>query len=138
MGNYAKASPWSGLSTALYHLGLAALFSHEMDAVMYHEWRGLAVLGGLSDAVAYPIFLAAHFPLFALILWLGSHRSAIVRDWFRLALAAFLVVHAGLHVRASSDPSYEFHGVLSNVFIYAAAAFGAAYVWVFLSGRRLR
>ena len=121
-------------ATALHHLSLAALFTHEMDAVMRHEWRGLAVLGSLTDATAYPIFLVAHFPAFAAILWLGHHRVHLVRAWARLALSIFLVVHAGLHMLASREPGYEFQGLLSNVWIYAAAAFGAAYV-AFVFGR---
>jgi hypothetical protein len=112
----------------LHHLGLAALFTHEMDAVLRHEWRGMVGLGSLPDATAYPIFLAAHFPAFAAILWLGHHRVRMVRAWTRLTLSIFLVVHLGLHVLASRKPGYEFQGLLSTVWIYAAAAFGAIYV----------
>jgi hypothetical protein len=76
----------------------------------------------------------AHFPAFAAILWLGHHRVHLVRAWARLALSIFLVVHAGLHMLASREPGYEFQGLLSNVWIYAAAAFGAVYV-AFVLGR---
>jgi hypothetical protein len=126
------------LPTALFHLGVAALFTHEMDAVMFHEWRGLAVLGSFPDATAYPIFLAAHFPVFAAILWLSHHPTRTVRDRTRIVLSAFLLVHAALHARASGDPHYEFHGLLSNLLIYVAAAFGTAYVWLVLRARRVR
>ena len=56
--------------TILYYLGLAALFTHEMDAVMRSEWRLLYVLRSFSDDAAYPLFLALHFPLFFVFLWL--------------------------------------------------------------------
>jgi len=123
--------------TALYYLGLAALFSHEMDAVMHSEWRQLYFLRTLSDPAAYTVFVALHLPAFAAILWLSHHRKEALRGWFRLVFSAFLAVHAVLHFRSSGSPDYEFEGILSNTLIYSAAAFGFAHVALSLRSRGL-
>lgn len=114
--------------TALYYLCLAALFTHEMDAVMQAEWRLLYVLSDLSDAVAYPLFIGLHFPLYVLCFWLGNSQNDRVRNGFQLIISLFSILHAGLHFRLSDRPNYEFHSLLSNFAIYSAAIFGFLYV----------
>lgn len=124
------------LLTAFYYVGLAALFSHEMDAVMNSEWRQLYFLRSLPDTAAYPVFVALHVPAFAMMFWLSHHRNEAVRGWFRLAVSIFLAMHAALHVRSSGGPDYRFEGILSNSLIYSAGAFGIAYVLLFLWNKR--
>ncbi|MGK7924120.1 MAG: DUF6713 family protein [Spirulina sp.] len=116
------------MSTILYYLCVSALLTHEMDAVMHSEWRLLYFLSNLSDATAYPIFIAIHFPIYFLFFWLGNAQNWRVRDGFRLLIALFSIVHAGLHFRLSDRANYEFHGLLSNSLIYSAAIFGLAYL----------
>lgn len=125
-------------SGALYVLGLAALFTHELDAVRHAEWRLLYVLRELSEAAAYPAFLLAHLPLFAGVLWLGFHRNARLRRGFRLVAAGFLVVHAALHLRLSGRPEYGFDGPVSSGLIFAAAGCGAAYLVLAFGARASR
>ncbi len=118
------------MQTALFQLGLAFLFTHELDAMTHSEWRLLFVLGDLPDSTASPWFVALHVPLFFAILWLGHHPRDVVRDTARMVVAAFFVVHAGLHFLLSSSPAYEFHGVLSNTLIVSAAVCGVGYLLV--------
>jgi len=114
------------MHVALYYLGLACLFTHELDAVTHSEWRLLFGLRDLPDATASPLFVALHVPLFFAILWLSHHRRPALREGTRMAVAAFLVAHAVLHFALSSTPHYEFHGALSRALIVSAAVFGLA------------
>jgi hypothetical protein len=116
------------MKSALYSLGLAFLFAHELDAVTHSEWRLLFGLRSLPDTTALPAFVSLHVPLFFGILWFSYHQRDRVRELSRLLVAGFLVLHAGLHVLNSSAPNYEFQGVLSNVLIASAGVCGAAYV----------
>jgi hypothetical protein len=110
-----------------FRLGWALLLSHELDAVAQSEWRLLYILRGLPDAQAMAWFIALHVPLFALIFWLIGHAQPARREGAQLALAVFLVIHAGLHKRLESDPLYTFDSLLSNTLIYGAAACGIVY-----------
>ena len=118
----------SGMAAVFYSLGLALLFTHELDAMTHSEWRLLLVLRSLPDEVAAPWFVALHVPLFFAILWLSYAGPERVRHPTRLAVASFLVVHAGLHFLLSSQDAYEFSGALSNGLILGAAACGLAYL----------
>ncbi len=60
---------------ALYYIGLACLFTHELDAVTHSEWRLLFGLRDLPDPTAASAFVALHVPLFFLVLWLSHHPS---------------------------------------------------------------
>lgn len=98
----------------------AMLLAHELDAVAQHEWRLLYVLRSLPDSVAQDAFVLLHVPLVAFLAWAGWHANAAVRTATRLGVAAFTVVHAGLHWRLSGDPLYTFHDPLSVFLIYGA------------------
>lgn len=67
----------SRASEALFAIGLALLLSHELDAVRQAEWQVLPLLRWLDDATGYLVFVMAHVPLFALILWPLAHRETI-------------------------------------------------------------
>jgi len=120
----------------LYFLGLECLFTHELDAVTHGEWRLMAVLRSLPDEAASPWFVALHVPLFFAILWLSAYPRDALRETTRLVVAAFLVVHACLHLWNASDPLYGFHGALSQALIFSAAVFGAGYLLVRWRGSR--
>ncbi|MDH3768066.1 MAG: hypothetical protein OES99_06400 [Gammaproteobacteria bacterium] len=122
--------------TIIYYLGIAALFTHEMDAVMRSEWELLFYLKNLNEAVAYPIFLILHFPLFFIFLWLSHHGNDRIRTLFRYCVSVFLMIHLGLHLLLSDDPNNAFHGLIANLFIYLAAGCGLVYLLVAL--RRTR
>ena len=107
-----RADAW--LFPALF----AILLAHELDAVAQHEWRLLYVLRSLPDPVAQDAFVLLHVPLVAFLAWAGWHANAAVRTATRLGVAAFTVVHAGLHWRLSGDPLYTFHDPASVLLIY--------------------
>lgn len=116
------------MQLALYYLGVASLFTHELDAMTHSEWRLLLFLRSLPDAEASELFVILHVPLFFAILWLSQHRASRVRDVTRIVVAAFLPVHAVLHFRLSDVPEYEFAGALSNGLIGLAAVCGLGYL----------
>lgn len=116
------------MAVALYYLGLASLFTHELDAVTHAEWRLLFILQSMPSESAAPLFVALHIPLFFLILWLSHHQREAVRRSSRLVVAGFLVLHAVLHF-TSSNPEYDFHGALSRALIGLAGACGVAYLF---------
>jgi FtsH-binding integral membrane protein len=116
------------MPVVLYYLGVAFLFTHELDAMTHAEWRILPVLNGMSDATASPTFVALHVLLFFGIMWLSQHARERLRHWTRIVVGGFLIVHGVLHLSLSSTPEYDFHGPLSQVLIGGAAAFGAAFL----------
>jgi hypothetical protein len=124
------------MSAAIYYLGLACLFAHELDAVTHSEWRLLFFLRSRPDDAASTLFVALHVPLFFGIIWLSHFPRGVVRNATRVLVAAFLVVHAILHFRLASSPLYEFHGTLSRSLIVSAAACGLAYLLMQVRGRR--
>lgn len=111
-----------------FYLGLGLLFTHELDAVPNHEWRGMPLLGALPDETGIWVFIAAHVPLFAVLIALVASRNERVRAASRLAIAAFLVLHGFLHALSASDPTYEFSSGLSRFLIFGGAACGALYL----------
>lgn len=121
------------MTAVLYYLSLACLFTHELDAVTHEEWRLLFGLRAMPDVTASPLFVLLHVPLFFIVLWLSHHGREVVRIRTRLTVSAFTVVHAILHFALSSDPSYDFHGSLSQFLILSAAAFGLAHIAASLS-----
>ena len=113
---------------ALYYIGLACLFTHELDAVTHSEWRLLFGLRDLPDPAAASAFVAFHVPLFFLVLWLSHHPTPRLSSGTKLVVAALMIVHAILHFVSSSSPQYSFQGPLSNFLIFGAAVFGAAFL----------
>jgi hypothetical protein len=116
------------LRDVVFYLGLGALFTHELDAVPNHEWRGLPLLGTLSDDTGMLVFIAAHVPLFAVMIGLVASRNERVRNLSRLVISAFLVLHASLHALSAGEPTYEFASRLSRALIFGGAALGALYL----------
>lgn len=106
----------------LYYALLGAFFTHELDAVKRHEWRVLPILRTLPDAVGEQVFIWAHAPIFAAILMAGT------QDGVRLGVAAFAVLHVGLHWLFRRHPAYEFNNPSSWALILLTGAIGAGYV----------
>jgi hypothetical protein len=116
------------MKSAAFYLGLACLFTHEMDAVPNHEWRALPYFGMLPDPTAMMIFVLAHVPLFAVLAALVASPSPRTRALSRLVIAVFLVIHGLLHMLSMGKPVYEFGSVLSNLLIFGGSTFGALYL----------
>lgn len=111
-----------------FHLGLACLLTHELDAMTHHEWRVLPLTSWLPDAWGRDVFVVAHVPLFAAMLAaLGSALPSRVHG-ARIVLAGFLVLHAGLHFAFTGHALYTFAGALSNGLIGGAALGGMVFL----------
>ena len=113
---------------AVFYLLVGTLFTHELDAVLNHEWRVMPFLSLLPDRHGMMVFVAMHVPLFALIVGFVACRDERTRRLARIVMSSFLLVHAGLHYWFSGSPAYEFSSVLSQVWIYGGAALGGAYL----------
>lgn len=111
-----------------FYLGLGFLFTHELDAVPNHEWRGLPLLGTLPDEAGMLWFIAAHVPLFAVLVALVASTNERIRALSRFGIAVFLVAHGLLHALSAGDPTYEFSSNLSRLLIFGGSGFGALYL----------
>lgn len=112
----------------VFVLGLAVLFTHEMDAMTQGEWRVLPFTNWMPEPVAQWVFVAVHVPLYALLMWFCFHDRRAVRELARLLVGAFLIVHVGLHSLFSSHPHYEFEGPLSLALIWGGGLLGGLYL----------
>ena len=116
------------LPELVFLMGLACLFTHELDAIQQHEWRFFFAWTPLSDAAAYRVFTAAHVPLFVLI----------VANWetpaFQVGLDVFLAIHAGLHLLLRNHPLVTFNNGFSRLWIYGGAVMGLAHFALLLRG----
>jgi hypothetical protein len=110
-----------------FYLGLALLFTHELDSMPNHEWRLLPFLGSLSDATGEKTFLIAHIPIFALVIAFVASLNPKIRAMARDIVSGFLIVHALLHYLFSVNPAYEFSSPFSSILIYGAAICGTTY-----------
>ncbi|MEE4284044.1 MAG: DUF6713 family protein [Pseudomonadales bacterium] len=132
----ATTRTWLNGPTVLFSLGLALLFTHELDAALHAEWRLLWVLAEMSDGVASKWFIWLHLPVFLAALYLGANQNPKIRLTFRRMVCVFLPVHAALHFSLSNHPEYQFHYLSSDLMIYGAGACGITYVllwWLDLS-----
>ena len=115
---------------AVFNLMLGTLFTHELDAMTQSEWRLLYVLRGLPPPDGQFWFVVLHVPLFAAVMWLTQQAPLRIREMAQNALAAFAVIHAGLHYRLSDDPLYTFHSPLSVALIAGAALLGLLFFFM--------
>ena len=113
----------------LYWAMIAALFTHELDAVKRHEWRVLPLTSFLTERAGEQVFIWSHVPLFFLIFWLSG---TVPVNGFRLGVAAFAVIHVGLHWVFRRHPAYEFNNLSSWLLIALAGALGSVYLLAFL------
>lgn len=116
------------LKEIAFYLGLGGLFTHELDAIPNHEWRGMPLLQALPDETAMVVFIAAHVPLFAILIALVASPNARIRSRSRLVIGGFLLVHGVLHALSAGQATYEFSSTLSDLLIFGSAALGALYL----------
>ncbi|MEM7115266.1 MAG: DUF6713 family protein [Chloroflexota bacterium] len=114
------------LTEIIFALGIALLFTHELDAIRHHEWRIFAFLRPFGDEGAYQLFVLLHIPLFLLFLWplLAPARG------LEIVIDAFLIIHVGLHYLFRTHPDYTFQGWLSHGVIVLAGFVGAWHLWL--------
>jgi hypothetical protein len=112
----------------LFNLGLATLFTHELDAVTQAEWHLLYILRDLPEEIAAKTFVVIHVPLFAIIFWLVFNTKSNIREWSRIFFAAFFVIHSGLHKLLENHPLYTFNSPMSQGLIFGAGLLGLTYL----------
>lgn len=117
-----------GVSQIVFLLGFSTLLAHELDAVARAEWRVLPITSFLPDPIGYPVFVLAHIPLVAWLVWLIGHADARIRQRTQWAISAFLIVHVVLHLAFSAHEHYDFHSALSRGLIFGGGALGAAHL----------
>lgn len=118
------------LAEAAFLLGYGLLATHELDAVLRAEWRVLPGLAQLDEALARPLFIALHVPLFAVLTAAIGSTDARLRQRTRHGLSLFLVIHAGLHLLFGGHRHYDFGHADSKVYIFGGALCGL--VWLAL------
>ncbi len=106
------------MTDILYIILLSLFIIHEMDAVLYAEWKMFAKLKDLDDTLAYKIFLISHLPLYIIIFTFYSNSLC------RIIVSFLLVCHAIVHVGFKKHPNNKFDG-LSNCLIYLCGAVAA-------------
>lgn len=108
----------------LFTLGLSFLFIHEMDAIRCKEWRMFPGLSRLGDRPAEAIFILAHIPLIAAILYFifQDTTSGLVAT----ALSCFMVIHFVIHLLCLKHMQNEFKGFISWLIIFGAGGCGLA------------
>jgi hypothetical protein len=112
------------MKSLVFYLGLALLFTHELDAMPNYEWQVLPLLGDLSDTVGRNAFVIAHIPIFAVVIAYVASLNLKTRSNARDIASGFLIAHALLHLAFSGHSAYEFSSSLSSVLIYGAALCG--------------
>ncbi len=101
------------------------LATHELDAIKRHEWRILPLTSFMPERIGEAVFVWAHVPLFALIIWIAEQGAAsTAAQW----LSGFAVVHVGLHWLYRNHPMYEFNNLRSWVLVLLPGVFGAVHL----------
>lgn len=108
-----------------YWLMVAALFTHELDAVKRHEWRILPLLRDLSESFGEKIFIWIHIPLFFLVFWLSQLGAG---STFAIGLSAFAIIHVGLTWLFRKHPAFEYNNPSSWMLICLAGLFGGLHI----------
>lgn len=116
------------MKNLLFNLGLATLFTHELDAITQKEWHLLYILRDLPEKAAAQIFVIVHVPLFALIFWLVFNAKLNIKEWSKIILASFFIIHAVLHKALESHPLYTFDSLMSQGLIFGAGLLGLIYL----------
>ncbi|MGB3758257.1 MAG: DUF6713 family protein [Rivularia sp. (in: cyanobacteria)] len=125
------------MKNLIFNLGFATLITHELDAMTQSEWKLLFILKNLPEQTAPSVFVIIHIPLIAALLWLTNNESQFIKNWSRIALAAFIVIHSGLHKLLENSPNYTFNSTLSLGLIYGGGLLGLFYlILVFVSWLR--
>ena len=115
------------MKSVAFYLGLALLFTHELDALPNHEWQVLPLLRDLTDSAGRDIFVIAHIPIFAVVVAFIASLNLKTRSIARDIASGFLIAHALLHFAFSGHAAYQFSSSLSSILIYGAALCGLLY-----------
>ncbi len=112
----------------IFYLGLGTLFTHELDAMVNHEWRLLPWINSLTDETGMVVFIFLHVPLCAALICMVASTKDKIRTFSRWGISLFLIVHAILHTVFMGNDLYEFASWVSNVLIFGGALLGALFL----------
>lgn len=125
------------MANLLFALVLSLLVSHELDAMVRHEWRLLPGLSGIADdRLARDTFNLLHVPLFTALVYFAVHPERAARIRLQAVVAGFAAVHAAIHAVVSSAPTYEFVPPVETVTVYGAGVAGASFLLFCVLGRK--
>lgn len=110
----------------LFVIALAAMFTHELDAMICKEWRIFPVLSRLGDRSGMLWFIWLHVPLFAGVVWFAADSIAAGGDAFSIGFCVFCIAHAFVHWAYERHPECLFANTRSRSIIWGCAAAGAA------------
>jgi hypothetical protein len=63
----------------VFYLGFGTLCTHELDAIVNHEWRLMPFIRTLPEETGMIVFVAAHIPVFAVLVALVSSKISRTR-----------------------------------------------------------
>lgn len=112
----------------VFHLGFGTFCTHELDAMLNHEWRVLPLIRDLSEQTGMTLFVVLHIPFFAILVAMISSENHRIRHSSRLGVMLFLIAHGVLHILFRVHPLYEFSNLLSSSLIYGALISGVIYL----------
>lgn len=119
-----------------FYLGFGTLFAHELDSIVNHEWRVIPIIRLLSDQMGMIVFIAAHIPIFAVLVALVSNQKSKIRRIIRIGIGLFLVFHGLLHIVFRNHSAYEFSNLFSNFLIFGGSTLGIIYLVLEWHGSR--
>ncbi len=126
------------MKNLLFYLGFATIITHELDAMTQSEWKLLFILRSLPEQIAPSAFVILHVPVIAVLMWLTNNKYLAVKNWSRIALSVFLIIHSGLHKLLENSPNYTFYSPLSLGLIYGGGLLGLIYlIGIFISWRNV-
>jgi hypothetical protein len=111
----------------LFLLGVTFLMVHELDAIRQGEHRFFLAWLNVSDTVRCQIFMAAHVPLFVLVL------ANLASSGFQLGMDFFLIGHAVAHTILRDHPHIRFNDTFSRIWIFGGAVLGLAHAAMLLT-----
>lgn len=112
-----------------FFVGLAFLFTHEMDAIRCQEWTIFPGLARLNETSGFVLFMALHIPLYFFLLWGIVDGYGLNREVVK-GLNIFFVAHAVAHGLFLMHPKNKFKSVLSWVLILGSAIAGLIDLWL--------
>jgi Family of unknown function (DUF6713) len=116
------------MKNLIFYLSLGTFSTHELDAMINHEWRVLPLTSWLPDETGVMVFLFSHIPLFAVVFALVASMNEKTRTCSRLVISGFLVLHGVLHTLFIGDKAYEFASSYSRILIFGGAVLGLVYI----------
>lgn len=103
-------------------IGFSFLIVHELDAIRCHEWRMFPGLSKLGEVLGAKIFVLAHIPLLAILLFLLHSES--LAQFTIIGISIFLIAHFLIHLACLGHKKNDFKDSVSWFIISCAGVCG--------------